>query len=125
MAAFTLVASLFILVLERVRMIGVLKSLGATNSFISRIFMFLAMRIVALGLFAGNAAGLLIIFLQDKFHIIPLDPDSYYLDYVPMDLSLTNFILLNLSAIFAAWLVLILPSMIVSRISPAATIRYE
>ena len=124
-AAFTLVASLFILVLERVRMIGVLKSLGATDGFISRIFMFLAMRIVAIGLFAGNVAGLLIIFLQDYFHLIPLDPDAYYLDYVPVDLSLTNIILLNISAIFAAWLVLILPSMIVSRISPAATIRYE
>ena len=124
-AAFTLISSLFILILERVRMIGVLKSLGAENGAISKIFIFLAMKIVGLGLLIGNTAGLVLIWLQSEFHLLPLNPEAYYLSYVPVEFHLSSWALLNVGAIIVAWLVLILPSMIVSKISPASTIRYE
>lgn len=124
-AAFTLVSSLFILVLERVRMIGVLKALGATNGMVSRIFVYLAMRIMAYGLLIGNVSGLLLIWVQWQFRVLPLDPEAYYLSYVPVEFNFIPWILLNVGAVLVAWLVLILPAMVVSRISPATTIRYE
>lgn len=124
-AAFTLVSSLFILVLERVKMIGVLKALGATDGLISRIFIYLAMRIVAYGMIIGNVIGLLLVAVQWKFHTVPLDPDSYYLTYVPVSFNVSDWLLLNIGAVMVSWLVLVLPAMIVSRISPATTIRYE
>lgn len=124
-AAFTLVSSLFILILERVRMIGVLKALGAENGAISRIFIFLAMKIVGFGLLIGNVAGLALIWLQSSFHILPLNPEAYYLTYVPVEFHISSWAMLNAGAIIVAWLVLIVPSMIVSKISPASTIRYE
>ncbi len=124
-AAFTLVSSLFILVLERVKMIGVLKSLGATDGMISKVFVYLAMKIVGLGLIAGNVTGLLLVWLQWQFRILPLNPEAYYLSYVPVEFNIWHWLLLNTGAIIISWLVLILPSMIVSRISPASTIRYE
>ena len=106
-------------------MIGVLKALGATNGMVSRIFVYLAMRIMAYGLLIGNVSGLLLIFVQWQFRVLPLEPEAYYLSYVPVEFNFIPWILLNVGAVLVAWLVLILPAMVVSRISPATTIRYE
>ncbi len=124
-AGFTLISSLFILILERVQTIGLLKSLGADNRLISRTFILMAERLVLKGLIIGNAVALLLILLQAWTHIIPLDPANYYVDFVPVRISLDSILALNAGALVISWLVLMLPAMIISRISPAATMRYE
>lgn len=124
-SGFTLVSSLFILILERVRMIGLLKALGATNGFVRRIFIYMAQRIVIRGILIGNIAGIVLLLLQMFFHIVPLDADAYYLDYVPVKLELWWLLLLNAGVIVISWLILILPSQIVATLSPARSMRYE
>lgn len=124
-AAFTLVSSLFIIILERVRTIGLLKSLGATNSQVRRIFMFMTERLVVRGLVIGNIVGLGLIALQYFTHLVPLDAANYYVDFVPVQFSWMAILWLNLGAMVLSWLILMLPAMIVARISPAATMRYE
>ncbi|MDE7025185.1 MAG: ABC transporter permease [Paramuribaculum sp.] len=124
-SGFTLVSCMFILILERVRMIGLLKAMGATNGFIRRIFIYMAQRIVMRGLIAGNVIGLTLIALQKHLHLIPLDADSYYLDYVPVEISWWWILLLNAGAVFLSWLILIVPSHSIARLSPAESMRYE
>lgn len=124
-AAFTLISSLFIIILERVNMIGILKALGASNAMIRKVFILVAERLVLRGLIAGNAAALLLIWLQSSLHFIPLDPDTYYLTYVPVSIGVTDVVWLNLAALAVSALVLILPSHIVATISPSRSIRYD
>ncbi len=85
----------------------------------------MAERLVLKGLIIGNAVALLLILLQAWTHIIPLDPANYYVDFVPVRISLDSILALNAGALVISWLVLMLPAMIISRISPAATMRYE
>lgn len=124
-ASFTLISSLFIIILERVRTIGLLKAIGATNGQIRRVFMLMAERLVVRGLLIGNLLGLVLIALQDRTHLLPLNPESYYVDFVPVSFSPVAFLALNAGALLLSWLVLLLPAMIIARISPAATMRYE
>lgn len=124
-AGFTLISSLFIIILDRVRMIGILKALGATNAMIRHTFIIVAERIVVRGLIIGNLLGLGLIALQAMTHFIPLDAETYYLSYVPVEISWTDVALLNLGVIVAAALVLILPSHIVATISPSRSIRFD
>lgn len=124
-ATFTLISSLFVLVLERVNMIGLLKALGATNGQTSRVFVILCERIVARGLLIGNAVGLLLIGLQWWLHLIPLDSATYFLDYVPVRLTLGPWLLLNVGVIAVSALVLILPARVVGSLRPASTLRFE
>lgn len=124
-AGFTLVSSTFIIVLERVMTIGILKSMGATDSMISRTFLLVGLTVVIRGLIIGNVVALSIILLQSVFHILPLDPDSYFLSYVPVKLSISSFIIINLSSVAFTLLLLLIPSRIISRIPPSSVINYE
>lgn len=124
-AAFTLISSLFIIILDRVTTIGILRSLGASKSFVSTIFVNIAMRLVGAGMLLGNVLGIGLIFTQSKTHIIPLDPQMYYLSYVPVELNWTWMILLNVGVAVGAWLILILPARLAARIDPASAMRYE
>lgn len=124
-AAFTLISSLFILILDRVRTIGVLMSMGMTGGGISRIFMLMALRLTGLGMIIGNAVGLALIFAQDRWHFIPLNPEMYYLPYVPVHLSVVAFVTLNICVAIGAWLILILPARMAARTSPAEAMRFE
>lgn len=124
-AAFTLISSLFIIILERVRTIGLLKALGADNARVRRIFMLMAERLVFRGLLIGNLIGIALTGIQAATHIIKLDQASYYVDFVPVQFSLPAIIVLNIATIALSWVVLMLPAMIIARISPATTMRYE
>lgn len=124
-SGFTLVSSLFIIILERVRMIGLLKALGATGSTIRRIFIYLAERLVLLGMLIGNVVAVTLLILQSRFHLIPLDPEAYYLNFVPIEMNWWYIILLNIGVIGISALMLLLPSHIIAKISPAQTMRYE
>ncbi|MDE6416752.1 MAG: FtsX-like permease family protein [Duncaniella sp.] len=124
-SALTLISSLFIIVLERVNMIGILKAMGATDAMIRSIFIMVTLRLVATGLLIGNSVALLFLLLQKYLSVIPLDPEAYYLDSVPVELSAWWLAAVNAGVIIISTLVLILPSRIISSISPARAIRYE
>ncbi|MCM1517751.1 MAG: ABC transporter permease [Pseudoflavonifractor sp.] len=124
-SGFTLVSCLFIIILERVNMIGILKALGATDSQVRRTFIYVAERIVIRGLLIGNLIALTIVVLQSQLHLLPLDPDAYYLNYVPVEIDWWSILLLNIGVIILSGLMLVLPSQMISRISPAQSIRYE
>lgn len=124
-SAFTLIASLIILILERVNMIGTLKMLGATNGMIQRIFILLDLKVLVKGLIVGNVVGLALILFQQFTHLLPLDPESYYISFVPVKITVLQVVVLNAAAIFVATLIMILPSMMISRLKPATILRYE
>lgn len=124
-SGFTLISCVFILILQRVRMIGVLKALGATDRQMRRIFMLLGGRVVGMGLIIGNIIGLSLLAIQMKYHVIPLDPEAYFLTYVPVLLDWCQLLILNCGAIMLSALLMLLPASLVSRISPSKTIRYE
>lgn len=124
-SGFTLISSLFIIILERVNTIGLLKALGSPNVQIRRIFIYMAQRLVIAGLIVGNLITLLVIWLQRTYRLIPLDPEAYYLNYVPMEISWQDFAIVNVSAIVIAILILILPSHMIATLSPARSMRYE
>lgn len=124
-AIFTLISSLFILILERVNTIGILKAIGASNALIRRVFIFVAERLLLRGMIIGNVIGLGLIYLEHRFHLIPLKPDAYYLTSVPVSIGWPEIVILNIGVIVIAALVLILPSHIVATISPAKSIRYD
>ena len=124
-ASITLVSGMLIIIIEKKRFVGMLKALGVPTSNVRKRFVYVAMRIAFRGIVIGNILILTLLYFQYATHFIPLDPDSYYIDFVPVDLSLTSVLLLNLGVMVIIYLVLILPSKFVARISPAETMRYE
>lgn len=124
-SVFTLIASLFILILERINLIGTLKTLGATDGLIRRVFIILASKILIKGLVIGNVLALAIIIVQSFTHVLPLDPEAYYISFVPMNISMLQVVTVNVAAVIAGVLVMIIPSMVISRMSPAKTVRFE
>jgi len=124
-AGFNMISGLLILILERTNMIGILKALGTTNFSIRKIFLYQSGYLTLVGLLWGNLIGLLICLAQKYFHIISLDPTSYYLDTVPINLNFLHILLLNLGTMCITFLFLLLPSMIISRISPDKSIRFN
>lgn len=124
-AAFNMVSILFILIMERTQMIGILKALGARNKQIRRVFVWNGVRIIAKGLLIGNAIGIAFGFVQDRWKIIQLDPMSYYMAFVPIDWNWPVFLLLNLSVLIVTALVLFIPAMLISNIQPIKSIRFD
>ncbi|WP_026953845.1 ABC transporter permease [Algoriphagus vanfongensis] len=124
-AIFNMAAILFILIMERTQMIGLLKALGARNQQIRRIFFWNGMRILGRGLLIGNAIGLGIGLVQDLFHLIPLDPASYYMSYVPIDWNWPVFVGINFGIAGLTAAVLWIPVLIISRVNPIQSIRFD
>ncbi len=124
-AGINMISGLLIIILERTNMIGLLKALGAENRVIRNIFLIQSGQIIARGLFWGNLFGLAIVFLQIRFGIIKLDPENYYLSTVPIDINLINIILLNLGTFLLTITMLLVPSMVISRISPDKTLKFD
>ncbi len=122
---FTLTATLFILILERTRMIGTFKTMGASNMFIRKVFILLIGRIVARGLLWGNIVAVAIIMVQYFTHILPLDPEAYFISFVPVKLELMSLLQINLAAIAVSVLAMIIPSSLIARFTPAKTLRFE
>jgi len=121
----TLVSSLFILILRRVSMIGILKALGASNRQIRTVFIIMSVRILAWGLIIGNVIGIGLLYLQQITGLVPLNPDAYYLDHVPVEIQWPTILILNVSIIILSLLVLLIPSAIITTIPPSKAIRYE
>lgn len=123
-ACFSLIAGLLIVVLNRTNMIGILKSMGASNSSIQKIFIILASKLIGKAMIIGNAIGFAIILLQKHFHVIKLDPETYYMSFVPVDIN-AWLIALNIGVAIISIIALIGPSFIVTSISPTKTIKFE
>ena len=124
-SGFCVISGLLILILERSATIGLLKSLGANNWTIRRIFLTQSAYLISHGMLWGNIIGLLIIAIQYYTHTIPLDPASYYVDHVPVYLPLLAWLLINIGLAVASILMLVGPSYFITRISPAEAMRKE
>lgn len=124
-AGFNMISGLLILILEKTNMIGILKSYGAGNWSIRKIFLYESIFLIGKGMLWGNIIGLLICFVQYQFKIIPLDPVSYYTSTVPITFNWLYIVLLNAGTLIVSVLMLIGPSYLISKISPAAIMRYE
>lgn len=124
-AAFTIISSLFILILNGIPTIGILRALGASKSTVRNIFIRLTMRLVGLGIIFGNIFAIALLWLQQKYAIIPLDPEMYYLSAVPVHINGWAFATIDVGTLLVAWLVLVLPARMASAVSPAKTMRYE
>lgn len=121
----TLVSGMLIIIIEKKRFIGMIKALGATTSKVRNIFIFLAIRVALWGMLIGNIFIISFLYFQERTHFLPLDPESYYIDYVPVQLSWSWILMLNMAVLVIIYLILIVPSRFVSGISPAETMRYE
>ncbi len=124
-AGFTMISGLLIIILERTRMIGTLKALGATNTTIRHTFLCFATFVIGKGLIIGNILGIGLVALQMTTGIITLDPQVYYVDKAPMELNLSFILLINIVTLIICVVVLIAPSMVISYINPVKSIRYE
>ncbi len=124
-AGFTMIAGLLIIIIERTQMIGVLKSLGANNTTIRHLFLWLSVFLIGRGMLWGNIIGLTFYFVQRYTGLFTLDPTTYYMDKVPVSLSIPVWLLLNIGTLLISVLMLVGPSYIVARILPANSMRYE
>jgi len=124
-AGFNMISGLLILILERTNMIGILKALGTNNVSVRKIFMYQSGYLTMVGLLWGNLFGLGICLLQKYLNLVSLDPTSYYLDTVPINLNLLHLLLLNLGTMLITFLFLLIPSSIIARISPDKSIRFN
>lgn len=124
-AGFTMISGLLIIILERTNMIGVLKALGADNTSVRKVFLSFSVLLIRKGMLWGNVVALLFCVLQYYFKIIKLDPATYYVDAVPIELNVGIWLLLNIATLMVSVLMLVGPSYLVSRIHPAKSIRFE
>lgn len=124
-AGFSTVSGLFIIILERTQFIGVMKALGSPNRLLRRVFGLYAMQMAVRGMALGNMAGIGLCLLQQRFRLVPLDASTYYVDVVPIELNWTYIVVLNICLAILILLALLLPTLQVSRIRPAQSIRFE
>lgn len=121
----TLISGMLTIILDKKKFIGLMKALGAPSGKLRMVFVYLAMRVAIIGMIAGNILILLLLWLQDRYHLISLDASSYYIDFVPVQLDWCAFALLNAGVLFIVYLSLLLPSRIIAGITPADTIASE
>lgn len=124
-ATINMVVALLVLILERTQMIGILKALGANNWSIRKIFLYNASYLILRGLFWGNLIGIAILLIQKYFGIVKLNPENYYVDQAPVYLNWGYILLLNGLTISVCFLVLLIPSYIITKISPVKAIRFD
>jgi len=113
------------LILERSNMIGVLKALGSPSWSIRKVFLYLSVFLTSRGMLWGNIFGIALVLIQKWFHVIKLNPETYYVELVPVNLSVLYILLLNAGTLLITFLMLIIPSYLVSKISPDKTIRFD
>jgi|TARA_R110002012_G_scaffold21035_3_gene74069 lipoprotein-releasing system permease protein len=124
-AGINMIVALLVLVLERTKMIGVLKALGASDWSVRKIFIYNAMYLIGLGLFWGNLIGLGILYAQKIFGFVKLDPSTYYVSEAPVLIDFWHILSLNVGVFVVCVLILLIPSYIITKISPVKAIRFE
>jgi lipoprotein-releasing system permease protein len=124
-ASFNMISVLLIMIMERTPMIGLLISLGSPNGLIQKIFISNALIIISKGLLIGNFIAITLCFVQDKFKLIPLDAENYYMSYVPISWHWPTFLWVNIATIILVGLIVILPTLSVLKISPVKALKYK
>ena len=124
-AGINMITALLVLILERTQMIGILKALGSNNVSIRKIFLYNASYLIVRGLFWGNLIGLLILVAQKYGKFISLNPETYYVTTVPIYLDVSYILLLNIGTLFLCFIMLIIPSVIITKINPVKSIKFE
>ncbi len=124
-ATINMVVALLVLILERTQMIGILKALGATNWNIREIFLYNAGYLIFRGLFWGNLIGISLILIQQQFGVVTLNPENYYVTEAPVYLNWLYLLLLNIGTIVVCLIVLLIPSYLITKISPVKAIRFD
>jgi lipoprotein-releasing system permease protein len=124
-ATINMVVALLVLILERTQMIGILKALGADNWTVRKIFLFNAFHIILRGLLWGNCIAIALMLIQQQFGVIKLNPENYYVSEAPIYFNWFYIFLLNLGTIIISFLVLLVPSYIITKISPVKAIRFD
>ncbi len=123
--AINMITALFILILEQSQLIGTLKALGSQNWQIRKVFIYHSLYLILKGMFWGNIIGLSLCWIQNQFQILELDKNTYYMSYVPIDLNIAHILVLNIGTFILCWLMLIIPSYLISKINPINAIRFE
>ncbi|MBI5539491.1 MAG: ABC transporter permease [Bacteroidia bacterium] len=124
-AGFNMISGLLIMILERTNMIGILKAMGSKDASIRKIFLYNGAFLITKGLFWGNLLGIGLCLIQYYFRVFTLDQASYYIEYVPVYLNITQILLLNIGALVVTFLMLIIPSFVISRITPVRAIKFN
>lgn len=125
-AGINMITALLVLILERTQMIGILKALGAANWSIRKVFLYNATYLIGIGLFWGNVIGLGTIWLQSKYKLFKFpNPKEYYIEYIPVQIDFWTVVLLNIGVLLLCLLMLLLPSYIITKITPVKAIKFE
>ena len=124
-AGFNMISALLIMLFERISQIGLLKALGMSNRAVSNVFLTKAAITVLQGMAIGNCIALLLCVLQQRFEIIPLDPENYFVSHVPISIEWTSVLTMNLVAFATIMLVMLLPTIFIGKINPATTMRVK
>ena len=124
-AGINMITALLVLILERTSMIGILKSLGSNDWSIRKVFLYNASYLIGIGLFWGNIIGIGLLLLQQKYGIMSLDPKSYYVSTAPVYIDISFILFLNVGTMLLCLLMLLIPSFVISRISPSKAIRFQ
>ena len=124
-AGINMITALLVLILERTKMIGILKAMGSSNISIRKVFLYNASYLILKGLFWGNIIGIALLLIQRITGIIKLNPESYYVDRVPVYIDVFYIILLNIGTLVLCFLMMIVPSFIISKIEPSKSIKFE
>ena len=124
-ATINMAVALLVLILERTQMIGILKAMGANNWNVRKIFLYNAFYLIARGLFWGNFIAITLLVMQKVYGVIQLNPENYYVNEAPVSINLLHIALLNLGTVIVCLLVLLIPSYIITKISPVKAIRFD
>ncbi len=124
-AIINMISALLIMILERTNMIGILKAMGSSNWEVRKIFLYNASYLIGIGLLFGNILGIGTGFLQQKTHLLKLDQASYYISFIPIEFHLTDILLLNVGTLLICIFVLLIPSLLITKISPIQAITFK
>jgi lipoprotein-releasing system permease protein len=124
-AGINMITALLVLILERTQMIGILKALGAQNYTIRKVFLYNAAYLILKGLFWGNFIGIGLLLIQKVFKVISLNPETYYVNTVPIQLNVGYILLLNIGTMLLCMLMLVIPTLIISKVNPVKSIKFE
>ena len=120
-----IVSALLIMIFEKASTIGLLKTLGATNGDVRRIFLTKAVQIVCLGIAIGDAVALLLCLLQQTFHIVKLDSASYSMSFVPVDINVWIFLLVSIGSLAVCLAAMTIPASFIAKVQPSKSLRFE
>ncbi|MEZ4852870.1 ABC transporter permease [Flavobacterium sp.] len=124
-ATINMIVALLVLILERTQMIGILKALGASNWVVRKVFLYNAFRLISNGLLWGNGIAIALLLIQKYFQVVKLNPENYYVTSAPVVIDIPYFLLINMGTILICLVVLMLPSYIITKISPVKAIRFD